>query len=126
MKRAFLILAAVLCAASTGAAPGGCTNDGFLNPFAFETITVSSTSIGFTATTFAPAGQTQAVMAVATLATNDIRYRSDGLDPTAAIGHALAATGTITVCGIGSLRQTRFIRQTADGTLSVSYYRQVN
>jgi len=108
------------------AALGGCTNDGTLAPYQFETITVSSTAIGFTTAKIQPSGQTPGVMAVITLATNDVRWRVDGVDPTAGVGHAFAATTSLTVCGLQSLQQFRMIRQSADATASVSYFRQGN
>lgn len=120
------VLAFALGTSSSRSAPGGCTNAQWLLPFDFETITVSSTSIGFTSATWAPPGQPVADMAVVTLASNDVRYRADGVAPTAAVGHVLASGGSVTACGAQSLNQVRFIRVTSDGTLSVSYYRQVN
>lgn len=127
MKRALLFLLALAsCGGAVSAAPGGCTNDGTLVPFQFETITVSSTAVGFTSATFQPAGQTPAIMAVVTLATNDVRWRVDGIAPTAAIGHAYAATGALTVCGLQNIQQFKMIRQTSDATASVSYFRTGN
>jgi hypothetical protein len=125
-KRASLVVVAVLLSSIGHAGPGGCSSAPWLVPFAFETITVSTTAIGFTTALFAPTGGIPADMAVATLETSDIRYRSDGINPTAAIGHFLASSSTLTACGIQSLRQVKFIRVTADGTLSVTYYRQTN
>lgn len=120
------LVAAMLCTASGLAAPGGCTNAPWLVPFAFETITVSSSAIGFTATVYQPAGSIAPDMAVVTTETNDMRYRSDGINPTASVGHVLASAGTLTVCGAQSIKQVRFIRVSADGTAQVTYYRQGN
>ena len=108
------------------AAPGGCTNDQWLTPFAFETLTVSSTALGFTAAVAFPAGGPKAALAVVTTETDDVRYRADGLNPTAAVGHLLDAPGVVTACGENSIRTVRFIRTTTDATLSVSYYQRGN
>jgi hypothetical protein len=97
-----------------------------LVPFAFETITVSTTAIGFTASKYQPTGLQPAALAVVTLESNDVRYRSDGLNPTASVGHVLASAGAVTVCGLQSLQQVRFIRVSADATAQVSYFRQGN
>lgn len=123
---AFVAVALAACGSQSNAAPGGCTNDQWLVPFAFESITVSSTAIGFTTTTWAPTGQQPAAMAVVTSETDAVRYRADGLNPTAAVGQLMASSGTLTACGAQSLKQVRFIRVTNDATLMVAYYRQGN
>jgi hypothetical protein len=128
MKR-WLTLTAVLLATlgltgSSKAGPGGCTNEGSLFPFAFETITVSTTALGFTAATLEPAGARPADLAVVTVESNAVRYRADGLNPTATVGHVAAADASLSVCGTHAIRRIRFIRKdAADSTLSVSYYR---
>jgi hypothetical protein len=106
------------------AGPGGCTNAGNLNPMKFEQITVSSTAVGFTAAVAYPSGGPQADMAQITLETNAARYRDDGTDPSATVGYPIAVGTPYIVCGTPSIKAARFIRQSADGTLNVLYYRQ--
>jgi hypothetical protein len=120
------ILGAAVCASSGQAAPGGCTNAPSLTPFAFETITVGATAVGFTATVYAPTGAVPADMAVVTTEDDAIRYREDGVDPTAAVGHVIAVDTAFTACGVQSIRNIRMIRVTTDASLSVSYYRIPN
>jgi hypothetical protein len=132
MRKLRLFLALALCgfavsSAPVGAAPGGCTNDGTLAPFADEVLTISSTAKALTATVYAPAGVQPADMAVCTVETDSVRYRVAGV-PTAAIGQLVIATATapasLTVCGNLSLRKVLFIRVTTDASLSCSYYRR--
>ena len=119
---ALVLLLASLTPANAG--PGGCTIAGQLNPMGFEQITVSTVSIGFTATLAYPTGGIQADMAQITLATNAATYRDDGIDPTATVGFPIAVGNQYMVCGLTAIKQARFIRVSADGTLNVLYYRQ--
>ena len=87
-----------------------------------EAITVSSTSIGFTAATIANNGN-PAVRADCSIATENIRYRVTGLAPSATVGVLILSTsGQFSVCGEQVVKQIRFIRQTADAALYCSYY----
>lgn len=95
-----------------------------VTPFAYETVTVSTVSIGFTAATAYPTGSdAPAIMAIATTETNSLRFRSDGIAPTAAVGHLVAASSSIEVCGAQAVRTFRMIRASADATVQVSYFR---
>lgn len=122
---ACLVLVLILVPGGIGAAPGNCTANPSLTsmPGSFEQITVSTTSIGFTAANYAPTGSSPADLAVVDVETNAIRYRVDGLAPTASVGAPVAAATSFTVCGAANIARIRFIRQTADATLSVNYYR---
>lgn len=86
--------------------------------FDHEVITVSAVAIGLTAGKLAPA---EAALISCTGA--GVRYWLDGATPTASEGHALAAGETILVHGQNNLRGLRFIRETADATLAVTYLR---
>ena len=125
--RKLALLALVLLLASltpANAGPGGCTIAGQLSPMGFEQITVSTVSIGFTATLAYPTGGITADMAQITIETNAARYRDDGIAPTTTVGYPIAVGNSYMVCGLQAIKQARFIRQSADGTLNVSYYRQ--
>ena len=123
-KLALGAIVLLLLASQSQAGPGGCTIAGSLNPMGFEQITVSNVSIGFTSTLAYPTGGITADMAQITIETNAARYRDDGIAPTATVGFPIAVGGSYMVCGLQAIKQARFIRQAADGTLNVSYYRQ--
>ena len=92
--------------------------------FAYESITVAGTAIGFTAGTFKPASQPPATRAFLTLETAQVRYRYDGTDPTATEGHILDTTQTLAIEGAQSLLLFRAIRTGGtSGVLKVTYER---
>lgn len=98
----------------------GCTFSA--QPFAYEAITVSSTSIGFTSATYNPA-EGQASQALITIETNPIRFRGDGTAPTATEGHVINPGQMIDVCGSLAVRNFRMIRTGSDATARVTYLR---
>lgn len=124
LRLGLIVGLAFLAAPQTKAGPGGCTNDASLVPMGDEQITVSSTAIGFTATKFAPSGQTPAYYATWVVETNAVRYRDSGAVPTAAVGFPMSAGSAWNVCGSEAIKAALFIRQSADATVSVSYYRR--
>lgn len=91
--------------------------------YAFEQITVSTTAIGFTVATMVQ-GSSTPVMAVVSLdATNGIRSREDGTNPTATVGMVGAGGTTFAVCQ-GALGRWKAIRSgAADAIANVTYYR---
>ena len=92
--------------------------------FAFETITVAGAAVGFTAATMSPGGGIGAFMAVLTLEAGQIRWRADGTNPTATVGHIMEPGDTLTIVGPQTLQLWRGIRTGGvSGTLSVSYGR---
>lgn len=81
----------------------------------YETITVSTSAVGFTV----PAGT---LLAVVMVETDAIRYRDDGTDPTSSLGMPVTSGGSLVVCP-NQLSRIRFIRSGAnDASLKVSYY----
>lgn len=92
--------------------------------FASETITVSSTAVGFTSATINPSAGGAAIAAFVTIATDNIRVFMDGTVPTATVGHLFASSGTFTVCA-ADVARLRMIRQTTDATVTATYYRAV-
>jgi hypothetical protein len=89
-------------------------------PSGFETITVSTTAIGITAALL-----TNAKAAFLTVEGADIRYRIDGTDPTAAVGHLVTDGGNLMLTDKtrAALTQLRMIRDDAvDATVSVTVY----
>lgn len=95
-----------------------------LQGFAFETLTVSTTALPLTATVYAPAGQRPADVAIVSIEGSAVRYRDDGIPPTAALGQKVLTNGGVTVCNANVVQRFQMIRQAAaDGTAMVNYYR---
>jgi hypothetical protein len=92
----------------------------------FETITVSSTAVPFTASkvTINQAGgqYKRAVKAFITVENNSIRVRMDGTAPTTTVGHLLTAGDGLLVTGDGNVANTKMIAAASDGTVQVTYY----
>ena len=95
---------------------------GKLIPFNFETITVSTAAIGFTASILASDPKPKKI--IITVETQQIRYRMDGTDPSATVGHLLNPMDSLVLEGYSQLNGTKFIRKgSADATIMVSYLR---
>jgi hypothetical protein len=104
-----------------------------LTPFAFETLTVSTTAKTLTATVWAPNGVTSvpvAKVAIITVEANPLRWRADGLAPTSSTGILVAGAAApaqpsqIEVCGQAALLLMQMIRQgAADSTIMVQYFK---
>lgn len=87
------------------------------NYSAYESITVATTAIGFSANLIS--GKTVAYM---TLETAQIRYRLDGTAPTATEGHVLDFPATLELSGATNLANFKAIRTGAtSGVLKCSY-----
>lgn len=87
-------------------------------PCGYQQITVLTAAV---ALTVPPACGSKASLAVITAEAQAVRYRDDGVDPTAAIGMPMA-TG-VTLNYEGSISKIKFIEQTASAKLNVSFYR---
>lgn len=91
-------------------------------PFNYETITVASLAIGFTASILASSHKPKKVFI--TVESARIRYRMDGTDPTDLIGHILDPMDTLVLEGYSQLNNFKAIRVgTTSGTLQVTYLR---
>lgn len=119
-----LVLLALLLGVAVWQAPTGHASCVMGNgtSYAFEAITVSSASIGFS-TGLIDQAAGQASSALVVIETNAIRFRGDGVAPTATVGIPIAAAGSFEVCGFGNIKALRMIRQSADATASVQYFR---
>lgn len=85
-------------------------------PINKETLTVSTTATGLTASSYSGA-----IGALITVASADARMWFDGSTPTASVGHLIASGQSLTVCGV-TIRQLKVIRAGASDTvLSVTY-----
>jgi hypothetical protein len=84
-----------------------------------ETITVSNTAVGLTASKIT----TYTSYAICTLETAQIRFRVSGYNPTSAIGHILDTGNVVELTTVGDMIKFRAIRTgTSDGVLTCSYY----
>jgi len=89
-------------------------------PKAFETITVSSTAIGITASLL-----TNARAAYLTIEGASLRYRLDGTNPTSSVGHLAPNGGSLWLADKTrkALTSLRMIRSgSSDATVSVTIY----
>lgn len=85
------------------------------NPLGYQQITVSSTALGLTV-------PSTAMRAVLSVEAQPIRWRDDGVDPTASVGVLVKADVTFELYG-GSLRRFKAIKDDAtDAVLNVVYY----
>lgn len=97
-----------------------------LDAFAYESLTISATSVALTAATYAPSGAREALAALITVEANPIRYRNDGTAPTATEGHQRSPgnDSAFVIYGRHNIRTFRAIRQdVANGTLRITYFR---
>ena len=101
--------------------------DQYFSKTAFETLTVSTAAggLGFTAATINPLTDKgvggQADYALVTVATNAIRYRLDGVAPSATVGHYLPAGDEISLTSPTLIKNFLAIRDTsASGDAAVS------
>jgi hypothetical protein len=83
---------------------------------ASEAIAVSSSALALTV----PAAATTALV---TAGANPIRYRMDGNDPTASVGHYVAANGNLEVF-VNDLTKIRFISTTGTSNIFVTYFKE--
>lgn len=82
-------------------------------PTGYQQLTVSSTAVGLTV----PSGSDFANVRCSTAG---VRYRDAGVDPTASVGQVLNAGEILNYDG--ALGSIKFIRQSADATLDITYY----
>jgi len=89
--------------------------------FAFETVSIADTAIGFTSATYGATGSPH-LRAVVTALGGVMRYRYDGGNPTSTVGHLLSHGDMIIVEGGVNVSKFRAIRAgTQNGILSVTY-----
>lgn len=88
----------------------------------YQQITSLSAAAGLTVPTKDPVtgANVKANFALITAETQDLRWRDDGVDPTASVGMPLAAG--VTLQYDGDLGRIKFIEQTGGGKLNISYY----
>lgn len=82
--------------------------------------TVSTAALSLIDLGFSPAQVNAASRAFVSVETNSIRYAYDGTAPTAANGHLVAAGGSFTIVGNGSLQNLKVIRASVDAVIQVT------
>lgn len=92
----------------------------------FETLTVGNTVKTLTATKYdkrstGTAPNQYAQFATVTVETDSIRYRTDGGDPAAGVGHLVTAGSVINLSSPNDIRLFKALRVTNDATIQVSY-----
>jgi hypothetical protein len=85
--------------------------------FAYESLDVAGTAVGWTAATYAPSTNKPAKVAHVVVEGGAIRYRCDGTDPTAAEGMPVEVGGVFTVLGALNIKRFRAIRR--DGVSAI-------
>jgi hypothetical protein len=92
--------------------------------FAYEALTVADTAKTLTAATYQNATN-QAVSALLSLETAEIRYTLDGTVPTTAVGHIMSAGQSMTLVNQHQLANFQAIRTGGtSGALKVTYFRK--
>lgn len=95
-----------------------------LNPIGHQQLTVSTTAVGLTF----PTGRRPTHALIQCGATNGVRWRADGTDPTSSVGIALAADNVLDLSDpmgnyVSLLEKVKFIRSgAADATLDIEYF----
>lgn len=94
-----------------------------MQAFAYQTITAGGAAVGFAAANISSAGVAPTKVAVITVETASCRFRIDGVDPTAAVGHLLDVGDSVVLWGNNNLRAFRAIATGVNATLRVTYLR---
>lgn len=84
----------------------------------FETLTVSSTSLGISSSVINT--DPARTFCLFTLATDQVRWRVDGVAPTSSVGHIMDPGGELRLYKNEDIRKFRAIRVTNDAALSVT------
>jgi len=89
--------------------------------FGYQQITNLSSSIGLTVPTTTPEGlNAKPVFALIVAEGAPVRWRDDGIAPSASVGMPIAVG--VPLQYDGDLTKIRFIQQSASGILNISYY----
>jgi hypothetical protein len=100
----------------TGGGGGGSGPPYATTPLGYQQLTSVTTSTALTV----PGTATYAIV---TVEAQTVRYRDDGVAPTATVGMPLPAQAVLVVGGAAELAAIRFIQATAGAIIDVSYYK---
>ncbi|KKK67097.1 hypothetical protein LCGC14_2957480 [marine sediment metagenome] len=90
----------------------------YQDTIAFEALAVAGTAVGFTAATFEGAYE-----ATARVEGAQVRYRTDGTDPTASVGMVADPGDVIHVLSSRDLQAIKFIRTGGTATVNAEFVR---
>jgi hypothetical protein len=91
--------------------------------YAFESVTVADAAIGCTSATYSVSGQRGPVAALISVETAELRFRVDGSNPTAAVGHVLQPGESVVLTG-PNIQSLKMIRTgSTSATVRVTYFR---
>ena len=90
----------------------------YRDTFAFEALAVAGTAVGFTAATFQGA-----YAAVIRVEGAQVRYRTDGTDPTGTVGMVADAGDVLEINSSRDLQAIRFIRTGGSATVNAEFIR---
>lgn len=95
----------------------------YARAYGTESITVSSTAIGFTAATINPQRRIKPDKAVFTVETAAIRFTVDGSTPTSTVGFLAQIGDIVTINGEHDIKKFRAIRtDSTDATIQPIYF----
>ena len=121
MKRLLLALVLLIPGKAWALCAGQATTPIF--PFSFETLTVSNTALPITAAKLSTGDGIPPLAAYMTVETDSIRFRVDGLAPTATVGQLVTSGQTLEICGQNALNKFRMIRVTTYSTVQYTVYK---
>ena len=88
----------------------------------FEEISVGGSPVGLSPSVYIPSQGNAAAQALISAEGGDMRYRLDGIDPTASTGHLLVDANFLKLEEMSLIRNFRVIQAAVDpGKLTVSY-----
>ena len=90
----------------------------YKDTFAFEALAVAGTAVGFTAATFATA-----YAAVIRVEGAQVRYRTDGTDPSATVGMVADPGDVLNINSSRDLQAIKFIRTGGSATVNAEFVR---
>lgn len=117
MKKIIALVAALLLVGTSAIADSGVRR----TPCGYQQLTSIDTAVSLTIPTTL-CGPGPVTMIQFTAEAQAIRYRDDGVAPTAAVGIPIAV-GTLPVTYEGSITKIQFISQTSGAKLNISYYK---
>lgn len=97
-------------------------------PSSYESVAVSTTAVGLSATKYGPIAHatlpvsSAANLALITVEGDQIRWTIDGTTPTTTVGHRANVDGVINLEGFDAIRLFRAIRVTTDASIKVTYF----
>ena len=90
----------------------------------YAQLTVANTAVGLPASVLNDANGAQMTVFICRLETAQIRYRTDGTDPTATVGTPLEVSDVLPVIGRDDAERIRFIRTGgSSGVLNIEGFR---